>query len=151
VKTLSYQNYQRRLLVINCSNRKIKREGLVPAWERYQGGCFPLLKQLETVSAIPVNLDIFIISAKYGLLKTSDLIGWYNIQMTPERAESLRDFVQEAIQAQLRSIPYSQSLIFLEPLYKLCVESVPFPSPIYLEDLTEENLSLLRSWVLGLG
>lgn len=151
MKQLSHQNYQKRLLVIGCSNRKIKSKGLVPAWERYQGGCFPLLRQLETVSAIPVDLDILIISAKYGLLKTSDLIGWYNIRMTRERAESLRRSVQEAIQAQLRSIPYGESLIFLEPLYRLCVKSLSFPSPIYLEELNEENLSFLRSWILGLG
>jgi cytoplasmic iron level regulating protein YaaA (DUF328/UPF0246 family) len=76
------------LIIISCSARKKKSRGLVKAWDLYDGVIFRVLKK----NKIDFNkFDVRIISAKYGFLKPTDKIKYYDLKMNKNRAEILRN------------------------------------------------------------
>ena len=82
------------LLIISCSQRKIKTPGVLPAMDRYDGPTYRTLRKFCPDGIMPENLDVVIISAKHGLLQCKQLITHYDQQMTTERADELRPEVQ---------------------------------------------------------
>ena len=77
------------LLIISCSQRKIEFPEPLAAINRYDGPAYRTLRKLEREGRFPENLDIVIISAKYGLLHYEQLIENYDQRMTPERASRI--------------------------------------------------------------
>src|SRR5947209_3928068 len=56
------------LLLLACSKRKLHTAGLLPAFQRYDGGAFRIVKRALREGHEPLNLAILILSAKYGLI-----------------------------------------------------------------------------------
>lgn len=73
----------RNLLIISCSKRKKKVKGKVRAWDLYDGVIFRVLKKIEREKGLPENLKVLIMSAKYGFIKPSDLIRYYDYLLNP--------------------------------------------------------------------
>jgi hypothetical protein len=71
----------KNLLIISCSQRKKKVKGKVRAWDLYDGVIFRVLKKIERENGLPKNLNILILSAKYGFIKPSDLIRYYDYRL----------------------------------------------------------------------
>ena len=98
------------LLIISCSQRKVSTPGLIPAIDLYDGPTYRTLRQFWPDGHPPLNLDVVIISAKYGLLRCQQLIENYDQRMTMERAEKLRPEVQARLKALIqdkRECPFS--------------------------------------------
>ncbi|PIO47426.1 MAG: hypothetical protein CMR00_10540 [[Chlorobium] sp. 445] len=72
------------------------------AWKRYDGINFRVLKKLERKHAFPKNLDVLILSAKYGLVHPRTLIEYYDQKMTHARATELAPSVSKALDRILR-------------------------------------------------
>ena len=87
------------LLIISCSQRKVRAPGLIPAIDLYDGPTYRTLRKFWPDGHSPLNLDVVIISAKYGLLRCQQLIENYDQRMTMERAEELRPKVQARLRA----------------------------------------------------
>jgi uncharacterized protein DUF6884 len=76
-----------RLLIVSCSRSKRPEAQLLPAYERYNGPAFHLLRRyLKTSTDIP---DIRILSAEYGLITYDFHIPYYERRMTAQRAQEL--------------------------------------------------------------
>lgn len=58
----------RKLLLLACSNRKIRSKGLMPAIERYDGVNYRVIHKLQREGRFPKNVDVKILSAKFGLI-----------------------------------------------------------------------------------
>lgn len=82
------------LLIISCSQRKIETPGLLPAIHRYDGPTYRTLRKFCPDGPPPLNLDVAIISAKYGMLRSMQPIENYDQIMTEKRADELRPKVQ---------------------------------------------------------
>lgn len=82
---------EKSLLIIGCSHKKIRNECLVSAWDLYDGINYRILKKLSKNLKLPNNIDILILSAKYGFLKPNSMIEYYDQIMTPIRAKKLRN------------------------------------------------------------
>ena len=98
------------LLIISCSQRKIETPGLLPAIDRYDGPTYRTLRKFCPDGLPPLNLDVVIISAKYGLLRSKQLIESYDQRMTEKRADELRPKVQVELKALIqgrRECPFS--------------------------------------------
>ena len=65
------------LLILSCSNKKDGADGTMRAFDRYTGGNFDVLKKAKREGYFPPNLDILILSAKYGLITPDTLIEYY--------------------------------------------------------------------------
>lgn len=77
------ENPYKNLLIISCSQRKKKIRRKVRAWDLYDGVIFRVLKKFERENGLPENLNILILSAKYGFIKPSDLIEYYDYRLNP--------------------------------------------------------------------
>ena len=79
------------LLITSCSKRK-KALDNSPAIEVYDGPVYRILRKRK-----PEDLIIKILSAKYGLMNSGDLISNYDRIMTFARAAELENEVSETI------------------------------------------------------
>lgn len=76
-----------RLLIISCSQRKKLTAKLLPAIERYDGPLFQVLRKFQVNSSKTTdNLDVYILSAKFGLIPISKKIPFYDQPMSYQRA-----------------------------------------------------------------
>jgi len=78
--------------------------------DRYDGPTYRTLRKFYPDGHPPLNLDVVIISAKYGLLRCQQLIENYDHPMTVKRAGELRSKVQARLNALIqdsRECPFS--------------------------------------------
>jgi len=80
-----------RKLVLSCSKRKTNHEGLIPAIERYDGISFRLLRRYLKNST--EKLDVYILSAEFGLISHSEKIPVYERKMNQLRAQELKETI----------------------------------------------------------
>lgn len=107
----------RYLLLVSCSQRKIESPGAVYAMYRYDGPTYRTLRKRYRDGRFPDNLDVLIISAKYGLLQWREPILNYEQKMTAARADELRPFIQERLKEIVAVQQYDQVFINLGKLY----------------------------------
>ena len=86
---------ERHLLIISCSKTKNSQlrnnEGIkLPAIKGYDGKIFLTLRKAFR-EGLGHNVDVLIISAKYGLLRATDEISYYEERMTKQKAQELRE------------------------------------------------------------
>ena len=102
----------RRLLLVACSARKNPVSGSVPAWHLYDGVAFRVLKRALRAAEWPTDLDVVILSAKYGLLAPETPIETYDEVMTPARGQRMKHVVHGSLLRLVESRPYRQLLVF---------------------------------------
>lgn len=103
----------RSLLIAACSQRKRTGPALLPAIERYDGPVYRLLRryikeQSQAAKDVP---DIYILSAKFGLMPSSQLIPAYDQRMTAQRARDLQPSILFKFQCLLDRGHYQQLTI----------------------------------------
>ena len=105
-------NPVRRLLVLSCSQKKRPDPGLLPAIERYDGPMFRVIRKfLRECPSETQNLDIFILSAEFGLIPATKRIGDYYHRMTPHRAVELQPQVLAELKRVLEDHQYKELFI----------------------------------------
>ncbi len=107
----------RKLLLIACSSRKRRDQGLLPALERYDGVNYRVIKKLMREGRFPKNVDVLILSAKYGLIDAKTPIPYYDRRMERVRAAELRDQVSQHLERALRQYPYTEIFVNLGKVY----------------------------------
>jgi hypothetical protein len=127
------------IFIISCSRRKITSIDALPALDVYQGGCVPYLRnQIENNPEF--RSQVFILSAKYGLLGADDRILAYDQPLTLERAEQLRSDVGKSIVSRvIEPFRPEEIAIVLEPLYLVLVADL-LANPARPQILWEPNL-----------
>lgn len=88
---MSPENLTPRKLLLSCSEKKTLAPGLIPAIERYDGVMFRLIRcylkqQLD-------DIDIYILSAEFGLIPHNEKIPFYDRPMTASRASEIKQEV----------------------------------------------------------
>lgn len=111
------------LLIISCSKRKKLTHEKRPAIEVYDGPIYrSLRKRFNHISTLPV--DIYIVSAKYGLITAESTIEHYDCQMTAERAVELRDVVLSELIKMIQNRSYKEILINLGSIYRVTIYGI---------------------------
>ena len=109
--------HKRYLLILSCSKQK-KRLSEVSAIELYDGPFYRMVRKSGLT-----NLDIFIISAKYGLISAYDTISYYNQVMSVQRAKELAEGVKLKLERALENNGYGEIFINLGKTYALALEN----------------------------
>ena len=106
-----------RLLILSCSQCKNPAPDVMPALERYDGPAFRVARKFfrHTPNQI-VDLDIYVLSAEFGLIPSSLAIPHYNRRLTPQRADELREQIQTATQ-HLTQAAYTTCFIYAGKSY----------------------------------
>lgn len=105
-----------QLLLLACSRRKLSDQDVLPAIERYNGPTFQVVRRfLRQHPAAP--LDIWILSARYGLIAHNQTIPNYDQKMTVRQSEYLRPFVRERLTQLLTIKPYDEVCVCMGKTY----------------------------------
>ena len=141
------------LIIIACSRRKLFDTNLLPAIERYDGPTFRLLRRFlrEKPSAA---LDIYILSAKFGLIPSDYPIPNYDEKMTRDRSSQLQPEVIAKLKNILNAKPYQQLCICLGRDYFLALDKYDMliKSGLMVRVATGslgKKLSSLHDWLYG--
>jgi hypothetical protein len=145
----------RYLLIVACSQRKRTEAASLPAIDRYDGGSYKLLRKAQREGNWPDGLDILILSAKYGLIKSSTLIADYNQRMNRERAKELRAETLQTLQSHAQQDTYQEVYVDLGRDYFAAVGDLrPLFSGslvIYARGRIGERLAKLKQWLVQKG
>ena len=107
----------KHLLIISCSKSKnnlLKTYGdaKLPALEGYDGKIFLTLRKALR-EGLGQNVDVLIISAKYGLLRTTDEISYYEERMTRQKALELRVTILAKLNSYINEQDYRKIFVML--------------------------------------
>jgi len=135
----------RYLLILSCSKRK-KPISKAPALELYDGPFYRVLRK-----NMPPNLDVLILSAKYGLIKSDEKISGYDQIMTTERANELADDVFFKLKKELEINHYDSITINLGKTYALalekCKEMLDKYNVRWINGQIGERLHQFKNWL----
>ncbi|MBN1812815.1 MAG: hypothetical protein JXA14_13350 [Anaerolineae bacterium] len=88
-----------RCLILSCSQAKRGDDGPLPALERYNGPTFRVVRRfLADADPVLQDVDIYVLSAQYGLIAAAEHIANYDQRMTQARADELRPRVLAQMQ-----------------------------------------------------
>jgi hypothetical protein len=108
----------RRLLLLSCSARKRNDPAPLPAIDRYDGPLWRVVRgYLRENPLFAAYLDIFALSAVYGLLPATQPIPWYEQKMTPTQADALQPSVVPSFQTLMTDGTYQEMCLALSQLY----------------------------------
>ena len=145
---------KRALLLLACSQRKRSDAGLLPAWDRYDGGAYRVMRKLRRHGTWPFTVDIYILSARFGLIPATKPIPHYDQRMTPDRARALRPQALQALEDVLASGEYEVLYLDLGRDYLPAVEGWEALARKYNLTVYQargrigERLRALREWLL---
>lgn len=76
-----------RLLIISCSKKK--RSSLAPckALDLYDGPSYRIIRKMVREKILPQGLDIYIVSGRYGLIKSNEIIDDYDMTISDKVVE----------------------------------------------------------------
>lgn len=139
------------LLIIACSQRKRSDAGLLPAIARYDGPTYLMLQKAKREGYWAENLDVVILSAKYGLIRVFTPIANYEQRMNRQRASELKAQVTQALQTYARQNVYSEVYVDLGqdycPAVEELVELFKGSSVKFAQGRIGERLKYLRDWL----
>lgn len=141
----------RRLLILSCSKSKQAEPGLLPAIDRYDGVSFRLLRKAQREGYWPTDLDLLVLSAKYGLIEAHTPIADYEQRMTHSRAIELRSQAARTLHDYVTR-DYREIYIDLGRHYHPALEGLTdlFGDSLvtYAEGRIGERLAKLKSWLV---
>src|SRR5215470_13512910 len=105
------------LLIVTCSQRKRSDPGLLPAFERYDGIFFRILRKALREGHWSDTLDVVIISAKYGLLELDTVIENYDLRMTVGQAKQLQPVVTPLLIKRVTASAYAEIFLNVGNIY----------------------------------
>lgn len=147
-------NAEKRLLILACSENKKNKPGLIPAIERYDGPMWKMLRSITKQRAdSEMKLDIYVLSAEFGLIPATKLIPWYDRVMTEDRAKKLQRPTTSQL-CLLLDEGYSQICLALSKLYLHALHGweniVPAEASVTVIDgPMAAKPAQLRSWLKG--
>lgn len=142
------------LLILSCSNRKLEDPLPIFALERYDGVNYRVIKKLKRSGKFPKNLDIVIISAKYGFLRAVDLIGYYELVMTEERALKSRLGILNELEDFFKDRNYKEIFVNLGKPYLLAIDGFERFLPektkvVYAEGGIGQKMKEMKEWLVS--
>ena len=137
-----------RLLLLGCSQKKVEERGRLPAFQRYDGPAYRVFRKfLRDCPDAEPPMNLYILSAKYGLISGDILIPDYDLRMTADRAEQLKPAVQRSLNLILSLYQYDEIFIAMGKLYR---EVVMLPSDsrvVVAEGGIGEKSAALYRWL----
>lgn len=146
---------ENRLLILSCSQKKKVDSEFLPAIDRYDGPAYQLLRKYLRKTHQPIyKLDIYILSAKFGLIASDIEIPFYDQLMTDRRADELKTPVFQHVRDLLTNRKYKEVFISGGKNYLRVLSQVerfiPSDCKIYFSDGTQgRKLSELYEWLYG--
>jgi len=143
---------KKHLLIISCSERKNKSRELLPAIERYTGAWYGVINKLKRENKFPSNLDVVIISAKYGFLRSDDMTEYYDLKMNKRRAIELNNNIIKEFKKLFEHEHYESIFINLGKDYLPAIEGLQnlIPNLLFAKGRLGVKKREMRKWILSI-
>lgn len=141
-----------RCLILSCTQLKNEAKGQLPAIERYNGPTFRVLRKfLRDAPPVVRDVNVYVLSAQYGMISGTTLTEYYDLRMTTTRALELRDAVLDKL-VNVFSNDFEDTLILLGRDYLQAIEGfeamIPKATHITILNTTAgRQLSALKAWL----
>jgi hypothetical protein len=142
-----------RLLFLSCSQSKRPTKGALPALERYDGPAFRVMnKFLRVHPSKKQSLDVYILSAKFGLISDSKRIPNYDLRMTQQRVEELQQPTLSELEQILNGKQYQEFFISMGKDYLRVLDGYKSLTSADLDVTVAQGsmgckLAKLRNWL----
>ena len=145
-------NCKKRLLILSCSQRKSTSADLLPAIERYNGPLFFVLRRfIRECPRQTRHLDVYILSAAYGLIPWDFPIPLYDRKMNTSRVVELQPQVNTAfsniLQNNYTSICFVLGKTYLKAFKDLRRLVPPFTESIVTYGPIGKKQAQLKIWL----
>jgi hypothetical protein len=138
-----------RLLILGCSRRKIQVPEPLPALARYDGPAFRVVRRYLDQTQDDA-LDVFIVSARHGLIAADERIAPYDEQLgqsSPEFCAAVRNAAADILRR-----GYTSACLLAGMRYRCLLEGSLTFSPQRMSIIYGSvgmRLSRLRDWLAG--
>lgn len=112
------------LLLQSCSASKREVEGTLPAFELYSGYFYKILKKCIREGELRSDVEIAILSAKYGLLDTAEEIEYYDRRMDSQRARELNSSVVDAVAERIHEAGHDRVVVNMGETYREAISGL---------------------------
>lgn len=142
-----------RLLILSCSRRKRSTPGLLPASKRYDGPLFQVMNKFMRVHPLGAQaVDVYVLSAKFGLIPEDCPISNYDCRMTLQRVKGLQQQTLTELKRILIERRYNELFISMGKDYLHALDGYEPLIPDYLKVITStgsmgRKQAELRSWL----
>ena len=142
-----------RLLILSCSQRKHSTPGSIPALERYDGPAYRVMnKFLRVHPSGTQSLDVYILSAEFGLIPSDKPIPNYDRRMTLQQAKELQQPTLSKLKQILTGKQYEELFISLGKDYLRVLSGYESLIPANLNVIVSTRaigykLAELRNWL----
>ena len=142
-----------RLLILSCSQRKHSTQGLLPALKRYDGPAYRVMNKFMRVHPSEVQLlDVYILSAEFGLISAGEPIPNYDRRMTPQRVKELQSHIRPELKQVLSGRQYDELFISMGKAYRQVLVGYESLTPANLKVIVStgimgRKLAELRNWL----
>ncbi|MCE2396866.1 hypothetical protein J4G02_20290 [Candidatus Poribacteria bacterium] len=146
-------NYPARLLIVSCSQRKRSENELMPALERYDGPLYQMIRKFRRSATPPLsNPCIYILSARFGLIRACTPIPDYDQPMTSQRAVELASHTLLKLSELLNQEPFQEMYLCLGKDYLRCIDGYDNLVPkgiklIVAEGSIGKRLHFMKRWL----
>ena len=146
----------KRCLILSCTQTKRDDEAKLPALDRYDGPTFRVVRKfLREADRDLLNVDIHILSARYGLIEADKVIEDYDQRMTAARASKLRSGVLEKL-GRILARRYDEVFLVLGRTYMKALEGYDSLVPDGTEVIVSrapagKRLTELKRWLYRLS
>lgn len=112
-----------RLLIISSSKAQASVPAIpIEALERYRGLAFGVIRKLRGKGKLPKDLEIMIVSARFGLIGPEEKIPYVDQIMTYKSANELRKGFHEKLKAKFDRVKFSDIFVNLGAVYEKSIE-----------------------------
>ena len=142
-----------RLLILSCSSKKRSDRGLLPALERYDGPAYRVMnKFLRVHPSRSQSLDVYILSAEFGLIPSEKPIPNYDRRMTLQQGKELQQPTLSELKQILIEKQYKELFISLGKDYLRVLSGYESLIPANLNVIVSTRaigykLAELRNWL----
>jgi len=117
----------RKLLIVSCSADKCPNPGDMEAFDRYTGDMY---KSIKKIGVPEENVDLAIMSAKYGLIRRDTKIPNYNVKMDKEIAGNLLNDPTQVARIKNTVEGYDEVVVEGSNLYKGVIKEAAGDAPL---------------------
>lgn len=145
---------QQRLLILSCSQRKNTSQEQLPAIERYSGPLFFVLRRfLRECPSEAEQLDVYILSASYGLIPADFQTEFYDQKMNVARVVELQHQIKTTFSGILRK-NYTSICFVLGKTYQKAFEDLQYMIPVltrsvFTHGVIGKRQTQLKRWLWG--
>ena len=150
------QTMVRRCLIVGCSRTKTDSPGLLPAVQRYDGPIYRVIRRyLREAPSAQRSLEIFVLSAEFGLIPGEAEIPAYDRLMTASRADELRPQVLNTTRDRISPQGYSEIFLSMSKTYSRALAGIndlvhDDTKVVLSSEPSGRQLTKLKQWLWGL-